>query len=500
MPRDSSGTYTLPQTAFQPNTTISSSSVNSDLGDVATALTQSIASTGVTTPSAPIPFIAGTSSAPGVTHVSDSTSGIYNPAVGQEAIVAGAVGVLVSSLAYYCSAAPVAAGGTGYVVGDRITLTGGTYVTPVTLTVATLSGSAVATVSITTPGRYTAQPTNPVSQGSTTGSGSGATFTLTFTAALLVTDLTGANLGQSIGASPYATNTLLQLASASDLQAAVVLATIAVSGGGTGKTTLVPYAPIFGGITSTGVVQSGTAGTSGQVLTSNGPSTIASFQTITSPSITGVVDIRTASSTITIPTGATKLKVTLVGGGGGGGGCAAAAPRTGGSGGAAAVCIKYLSSLTPGGTLALTIGAAGAAGASGANAGTSGGDTTLASGTQSITTLTAAKGILGGAGTDPFGANGAGGASTNGDLNISGGDGKNFYFVDATDNANISFMEGGSNVFGQGGWTGGSTNSHGAGQAGKGYGAGGSGAYTLDGTANAGGAGSAGCAIFEWYI
>jgi hypothetical protein len=76
--------------------------------------------------------------------------------------------------------ATVSAGGTGYAVGNTIILTGGTFSTPVTLTVATLSGSAVATVTITNAGVYSSVPSNPVAQGSTSGGGSGATFNVTW--------------------------------------------------------------------------------------------------------------------------------------------------------------------------------------------------------------------------------------------------------------------------------------------------------------------------------
>lgn len=48
--------------------------------------------------------------------------------------------------------------------------------------------------------------------------------------------------------------------------------------GGTGVASLTAYAPIFGGTTSTGAVQSGTVGTSGQVLTSNGAGALPTFQ------------------------------------------------------------------------------------------------------------------------------------------------------------------------------------------------------------------------------
>jgi hypothetical protein len=74
------------------------------------------------------------------------------------------------------TAAVVAAGGTGYVVADTITLANG-----VVLTVATLTGDAVATVTITNAGRVNgADPTNPQAQVETSGDGTGATFTLTW--------------------------------------------------------------------------------------------------------------------------------------------------------------------------------------------------------------------------------------------------------------------------------------------------------------------------------
>jgi hypothetical protein len=100
------------------------------------------------------------------------------------------------------TAAVPSAGGTGYVIGDIITLAqpsftftqlGVSYTlpvgAPVQLQVLTLAGSAVATVAVVnqvqgeaTPigGSYFSVPTNPVAQGSTTGVGTGATFNLTF--------------------------------------------------------------------------------------------------------------------------------------------------------------------------------------------------------------------------------------------------------------------------------------------------------------------------------
>jgi hypothetical protein len=69
----------------------------------------------------------------------------------------------------------VVGAGTGYVVGDTVTAGNGVF-----LTVATLSGSGIATVTLANGGSLTSGsvPTNPVAQVTTTGSGTGATFTL----------------------------------------------------------------------------------------------------------------------------------------------------------------------------------------------------------------------------------------------------------------------------------------------------------------------------------
>lgn len=74
----------------------------------------------------------------------------------------------------------IAAGGSSYVVDDTITLTGGTFATATELTVTSVSGGAVTGVSISEPGDYSVIPTDPVAQGSTSGSGTGATFNLTY--------------------------------------------------------------------------------------------------------------------------------------------------------------------------------------------------------------------------------------------------------------------------------------------------------------------------------
>ena len=78
------------------------------------------------------------------------------------------------------TAATVSAGGTGYSIGDILTVSGGVNTIPVQLEVATVSAGAVTAVTIANAGSYTTAPSNPASVSG--GGGTGATFTLTFTA------------------------------------------------------------------------------------------------------------------------------------------------------------------------------------------------------------------------------------------------------------------------------------------------------------------------------
>jgi hypothetical protein len=134
----------------------------------------------------------------------------------------------------------VTAGGTGYVVNDTITLTGGTFLEAIVLTVATVSGGVITGVTITTPGKYSTLPSNPVAQGSTSGSGTGATFGIaTWGVDSIRMTASGADytsaptVGFTGGAGTGATATALlgaQLAPAQD--------TYALSGGTNGNDTI----------------------------------------------------------------------------------------------------------------------------------------------------------------------------------------------------------------------------------------------------------------------
>ena len=87
-----------------------------------------------------------------------------------------------------CTAAAVAVPGTGYVAADTIHLPDG-----VVLTVSTVTAGGVATVAITTPGSTEQIPTNPIPQVSSSGTGTGAEFNLTWTA-----QTTGAAFGTAV--------------------------------------------------------------------------------------------------------------------------------------------------------------------------------------------------------------------------------------------------------------------------------------------------------------
>lgn len=191
----------------------------------------------------------------------------------------------------------------------------------------------------------------------------------------------------------------------------------------------------------------------------------------------------TASGTFTIPAGVTAVKVTVVGGGGAGGG--ASVSNTGAGGGSGGLAIKWLTGLTPGNTLAVTIGAGGT-GVSNAN-GNNGSASTVASGTQTISTITANGGTGGQASTNP-GPGGGAAISTSGDIN--GGGNPGLFITTAS-----GFGGGGGGTFlgGAGSFVG-STLVGLAALANTGSGGGGAGI----GATNAGGAGAAGVVIFEW--
>jgi hypothetical protein len=235
-----------------------------------------------------------------------------------------------------------------------------------------------------------------------------------------------------------------------------------IASGGTALTTLTAENVILGNGTSAPKFVA--PGTSGNVLTSNG----TTWTSAAAPAgyVGPNAQVFTANGTFTIPTGITKLKVTVVGGGAGGN------PSSG-----------------------------------------AGGNSSVASGTESITTITG----NGGSGQ-------SGGSASNGDVNLVGGAGGPSYFFST--NINIPGSIGGSSALGGGGQAGSAGSSFGGGGGGAsvltgcgggngniGGGAGGTAIKWLSsltpgntlsvtigagGSTSGGGAGGAGGVIFEW--
>lgn len=95
MPRNGTGTYSLAQPPFTPGTTISSAAVNSDFSDIATALTQSVASNGETTITGQLKFPVGSAAAPSHSFAADLTTGMFYPGSKQLGFSAGGIDALL---------------------------------------------------------------------------------------------------------------------------------------------------------------------------------------------------------------------------------------------------------------------------------------------------------------------------------------------------------------------------------------------------------------------
>jgi hypothetical protein len=185
------------------------------------------------------------------------------------------------------------------------------------------------------------------------------------------------------------------------------------------------------------------------------------------------------AATYTAPSNTQFVKVTVVGPGGNGGGAVSQRATGGGGGG---VAIKWLS-MTAAQTLIYTVGTA------------SGTASTVASGTLTITTITANSGTngTGTAYAASITAGGAGGTATNGDVNTTGGQGGYSFGSGTTVTTNFGGKGGDCPGFGSGGPNLAMVIT--AGVQGNGFGAGGGGAHGSATTA----AGRGGVIIFEAY-
>ena len=128
-----------------------SSGVNISNGGTVTAITRTATSGGYT-------------SAPTITVSAPTTAG------GVQATVTGYI---------WINSVTLASGGTGYTVGDVLSIAGGSYVTnPVRITVTGVSAGVITSFTFVSFDLYNTAPSNPASI--TGGTGSGATFTLNF--------------------------------------------------------------------------------------------------------------------------------------------------------------------------------------------------------------------------------------------------------------------------------------------------------------------------------
>jgi hypothetical protein len=224
--------------------------------------------------------------------------------------------------------------------------------------------------------------------------------------------------------------------------------------------------------------------TTGNVVVDSATQTLTG-KTIGAGGLAGLTpghQIFTANGTFTIPTGVTAVKVTVCGGGGAGGG--ASATQDGGGGGSGSAGVKWLTGLTPGNTLSVTIGGGGT-GVSAA-AGNNGTGSTVASGTQTITSIVTNGGTGGFIAVSGNGVPGGdgGAAGTGGDMNLQGSAGSL--------GAALTGGGGGPSIFGGAGR--GATGALGSNAGGFCSGGGGAGQNIN----NVGGNGSGGVAVFEW--
>ena len=286
---------------------------------------------------------------------------------------------------------------------------------------------------------------------------------------------------------------------------------VSFSGTAFSGSTLTQYSALVGGasnaITSVGpgtagqVLQSGgasanpsystatypsTAGTSGNILTSNGTNWVSQAPAAVSNAFNQVVvQVFTAvgSNTYTPTTGMKYCVVELLAGGGGGGGTSNTGGVAGGGGGGGEYAMGVFSAATVGASQTVTIGDGGT------------GVTSAAGNTGKTTSFGALMTAIGGGGGSPNTTNNGPGnyggtGGTGGSFHARGGSG----LYGTTINGNTSGGKGGDTLWGGGGIS--ASGGTFGGAAGTGYGSGGSGGV---GNNTAGGKGAPGiCVITEF--
>lgn len=285
-----------------------------------------------------------------------------------------------------------------------------------------------------------------------------------------------ANGGTNTAGGSYTTDGVLYYDGTEFATTAIGIAGFPLTSNGSGAPTFQKVSLTAAVTGSLPIAYGGTSGTSvATARTALGIEGGASFITTTGSSN------YTTPSTITT---ATQFKFTLVGGGASGGGSDVTAVHVNGGGGGA-VCILYISGLSPSTNYAINIGAATTGGAS-ASLGSNGNNTTLV---IASTTYTAGGGVAAAALT---GNGGAGGTATGGTINISGMSGGPSMSVLTSG----GFGGGHSAMLWGAGGTGNGPSMAAAGNPGTNYGGGGGGASSNGG--NSGGGGAQGCILVEW--
>lgn len=276
---------------------------------------------------------------------------------------------------------------------------------------------------------------------------------------------------------------------------------IEVTKGGTQASSFVAYAPVVGGVTSTGALQSvASAGTAGQVLVSQGASALPIWAASTGFTSVNVQKI-TANGTYTPSVGMVQCIVEVLGAGAGGRSANSTSAGTGAAGGGGGAgeyrrglyTAAQISTASP---ITITIGTGGAAN-------TDGTDTIFGS-------LITAKGgkaptIIAGENTSGVTDGGLGGTGgSGGNFDVQGGSGLTGINVASGANQAAAAGDGANTQYGAGGqgysiFT--TTAAQGNGANGQGYGSGGGGAGSiLGGTAATGGTGAPGIVVVTEFI
>lgn len=157
MARNGSGSYSPPSNTWNPavpETAILSDDWNATLADLATALTQSLASDGQTPAAAVIPFAQGIRvsdgliTAPSISVIGDVDTGFYFPAANSVSLVCGGVSVLAATSAGVTFPLGVTFAGNQTVTGD-LTVNGNT----------TIGNAGADTLSVVATGTFTGNQT-----------------------------------------------------------------------------------------------------------------------------------------------------------------------------------------------------------------------------------------------------------------------------------------------------------------------------------------------------